>query len=321
MADDFLDSFYLPAEYLCTISKENAEILNTALKGKIKFRPSLKRLLSIFKEDISEVYLPETKTAKKEVKDTVNAKLIAKTKRYRYIKHHFTQISFAVLAIVLVAGITISLVNSELNRPTTKGLTSVQVVESFYTSLNRLETVKIEECISKSAGKQITNIAANLYVTNKMQAAYNRGMKYYTPAQWIAEGTPDRSSIYGITQLKINGIESTANADWLENNLKIPLEDVEPGAAENFSVEYYIVMTEDPETLTAIKYKDSVALTFVKDKWIITKLERDGISYDYDKAQFIQDLSENKTDSYPWYPTQKEFEAAKAELAAQAAIF
>ena len=321
LADDFLDSFYLPAEYLCTISKENAEILNTALKGKIKFRPSLKRLLSIFKEDISEVYLPETKTAKKEVKDTVNAKLIAKTKRYRYIKHHFTQISFAVLAIVLVAGITISLVNSELNRPTTKGLTSVQVVESFYTSLNRLETVKIEECISKSAGKQITNIAANLYVTNKMQAAYNRGMKYYTPAQWIAEGTPDRSSIYGITQLKINGIESTANADWLENNLKIPLEDVEPGAAENFSVEYYIVMTEDPETLTAIKYKDSVALTFVKDKWIITKLERDGISYDYDKAQFIQDLSENKTDSYPWYPTQKEFEAAKAELAAQAAIF
>ena len=321
LTEDFLDNFFVPTEYLCSISKENAETLNTALKGKIKFRPSLKRLLSIFKEDISEVYLPETKTAKKEVKDTVSAKLIAKTKRYRYIKHHFTQISFVVLAIVLVAGITISLVNSELNRPTTKGLTSVQVVESFYTSLNRLETVKIEECTSKSAGKQINNIAANLYVTNKMQAAYNRGMKYYTPAQWISEGTPDRSSIYGITRLKINGVGSTANADWLENNLKIPLEGVEPGATENFAVEYYIVMTEDPETLTVIEYKDSVALTFVKDKWIITKLERDGISYDYDKAQFIQDLSENKTDNYPWYPTQEEFEAAKAELAAQASGF
>lgn len=320
LTEDFLDCYFVPAEYVCSISKENAEILDTALKGKIKFRPSLKRLLGIFGEDIAVVYLPETKTAKKEAKDKADAKLVSRIKRSRYIRRHFTQIAIAVLSVVIAAVITISIVNTELSRPTTKGLTSVQVVESFYTSLHHLETVDLEECITKDAGKQIKNIATNLYVTSKMQSAYNQGLSFLTPAQWILKGTPDRSSIYGITHLKINGAESSTNADWLENNQKIPLADVEKGAAESFNVEYYVVMTEDPENITILEYKDSVELTFLKDKWIITKLERNGIESKCNRAKFIQDLSEDKTESYPWFPSQQDFDTAKAEIAAQAAF-
>ena len=153
-----------------------------------------------------------------------------------------------------------------------------------------------------------------------MQSAYNQGLSFLTPTQWILKGTPDRSSIYGITHLKINGAESSTNADWLENNQKIPLTDVEKGAAESFNVEYYVVMTEDPENITILEYKDSVELTFLKDKWIITKLERNGIESKCNRAAFIQDLSEDKTESYPWFPSQQDFDTAKAEIAAQAAF-
>lgn len=317
LTEDFLDCYFVPAEYVCTISKENAEILDTALKGKIKFRPSLKRLLSIFKEDISEVYLPETKTAKKEAKDKANAKLISRTKRSRYIRRHFTQIAIAVLSVVIAAVITISIVNTELSRPTTKGLTSIQVVESFYTSMHSLQTESLDECISKDAGKDVKSIVTNIYVTSKMQTA--QGLRFFTPAQWITVGTPDRSSLFGITHLKINGVETAVNADWLANNKKIPL-DVQKGSKESFTVDYYLVLTEDPENITILEYKDSVELTFVKDKWIITKLDRNGIESKCNRAAFIQDLSEDKTESYPWFPSQQDFDTAKSEIAAQAAF-
>ena len=126
LADDFLDSYFIPAEYICSISKENAEILNTALKGKIKFRPSIKRLLSIFNEDISSVYKAETKTAQKEIKDKASTKISKKVGRSRFFRKHFAQIAAAFIAVIVVAVAVLSIVNTERSRPTTKGQTSFQ---------------------------------------------------------------------------------------------------------------------------------------------------------------------------------------------------
>ena len=320
LADDFLDSYFVPAEYICPLSKDNAEILDTALKGKIKFRPTLKRLLSIFGEDISGVYQAESKTAQKEIKDKAYSKISKRIGRSRFFRKHFAQIAAVFIAVILVTAGILSIVNTEMSRPTTKGQTAFQVVESFYSSLNHLETVRLEECISKAAGKEIKGIVTNLYVTSKMQSAYNSGQGIMTPAQWIIKANPERTSVYGITRLKINGIESNTSADWFQNVQALPL-NIENGTNEHFDAEYYLVYTDNPETITIVAYKDSLELTFIKDRWLITKFERNETPSECDKAQFFKDLSENKTGSYAWFPTEKELEAGKAELAPQPVLF
>ena len=130
----------------------------------------------------------------------------------------------------------------------------------MYSSLNHLETVRLEECISKDAGKEIKGIVTNLYVTSKMQSAYNSGQGIMTPAQWIIKANPERTSVYGITRLKINGVESNSSADWFQNAQALPL-DIQNGTKEHFDAEYYLVFTDDPETITIIAYKDSLGRT------------------------------------------------------------
>lgn len=320
LSEDFLDNYFIPSEYVCSISKENAEVLNTALKGKIKFRPSLKRLLKIFREDISSLYINGSKTAESTAKEKAVKKLTSKINRIRYFRHHFTQISIAGIAILIFAGITISIINNEAERPTTKGLTSFQVVESFYSALNHLDTTNLDECISKDAGKQIKNVAATLFVTSKMQSAYNQGQGFFTPAQWIIKASPDKTSVFGITHLKINGINSSSSADWMENNLKIPL-DIKKGSKESFQAEYFLVMTEDPENITVSLYNDSLELTFQKDKWIITKYDRNSTTTTCNKAEFFEDLANKDTASYDWFPSEEELNIGKAELQAQVVVF
>ncbi|MBR6215677.1 MAG: hypothetical protein IKQ84_04630, partial [Spirochaetaceae bacterium] len=110
------------------------------------------------------------------------------------------------------------------------------------------------------------------------------------------------------------------SADWFQNVQALPL-NIENGTNEHFDAEYYLVYTDNPETITIVAYKDSLELTFIKDRWLITKFERNETPSECDKAQFFKDLSENKTGSYAWFPTEKELEAGKAELAPQPVLF
>jgi hypothetical protein len=319
LTENFLDSFFIPAEYLCTISKENAEILTNALKGKIKFRPTLKRLLSIFGEDLSAIYMEETKTANSEIKEKFYSNQVKQIKKIRFFKKHFTQISVSCIAVVLIAIVTIYMVNTELERPTTKGLTSLQVVESFYSAFNHLDTIALDECFSKKSGKQIKNAIATIYVTGKMQSVYNRGHGFLTPAQWIVNASPE-SSVYGITHLKINGNTTIASADWFKNNQKNPLE-IENGKTEHFDIEYYLIFTEQPEIISISTYKDSLELTFIKNKWLITTLDRSSTTENCNKSKFFEDLANNNTESYKWFPSEEELKIGEAELNAQVIVF
>lgn len=315
LSEDFLDSYFVNSEYACSIAKEKADILNNALKGKLKFRPTLKRLLTIFDRDLNSLYLSETKTSTADAKNKFCKKQNSRIAKNRYFRHHFTQISIAGIITVIVAICVISFINSERERPNTKGLTSFQVVESFYSSLNHLDTIPIDECLSKKAGKEIKEITSSIYVTSKMQSAYNYSAGFLTPAQWIIKASPNKANVFGITQLKINGQKGCSSADWFENNQKIPL-DIQEGTKEYFEVEYYLLITEDPESITIFTYKDNLELTFAKKKWLISSLERNFTTDYCDKAKFFEDLANNDTDGYIWFPSAEELEFGKTELAA-----
>ena len=129
------------------------------------------------------------------------------------------------------------------------------------------------------------------------------------------KASPNKANVFGITQLKINGQKGCSSADWFENNQKIPL-DIQEGTKEYFEVEYYLLITEDPESITIFTYKDNLELTFAKKKWLISSLERNFTTDYCDKAKFFEDLANNDTDGYIWFPSAEELEFGKTELAA-----
>lgn len=312
ITEDFLDENFIPLEYVCSAKEEITSLIDSGLKGKNKYRPTLKKLISKLPDTLEEIYEPIKNNAAEKL-EKFTTKLNSRIKRTRFIRKNITPISLGAITLVLILGFALSLVKNAQERANTIGLTAIQTVESYYSAMNHLNTEEFEACVTKEAGESMIDIITSLYVIGKVQSAYGESQGYVTPAQWMLSNNKANDFVFGLTHLKIDGEIADSSAKWMHTlNKDVPGGKV--GDKEEFVVTYYLFTSEGEEGLKIYYHEDKVYTEFLKDRWQVVEVVQQAEELPFKMEPFLVDFENNDTEKYEWFPTPDELKKAEEEI-------
>ncbi len=199
-------------------------------------------------------------------------------KRRRFMRRHGVKLAVAVTAILIAAISAVGIVKSN-NRPTTKDMTAMEVVHTFYSALHNLDTLTLDSCGSRAALKNYSNMAATLFVTGKMRQAYENKPSFLTPEQWVASDNPLDYWVFGLTHLTV---ESEDPAAYAKNAQK--------GDTTQITARFYILAEEGQHNYRVAAYTDRLMLEYGKKYWQITRIDSRSEDVDFDAELFVQRL-------------------------------
>ncbi|MBM7023772.1 hypothetical protein [Treponema sp. Marseille-Q4523] len=218
----------------------------------------------------------------------------------RAFRRNAGTIAVCFAASALIAFFAFSAVRNARHRPSAVGLTSFEVAEAFYEAIHTQNVELVGAMSSGKVSKRYGDIVGGIYVINKTRSAYDPKNGIVTPEAWFAslseENVEARRDVYGITSFTLDGKESSLEVRVPERSEKrtpvrseggAPLDD---GAQAAHTAEYYTVRT-DGETGDFIveRNRDTVRLTYKKNRWAVTEIEEDEDDVPVDTAAFKSD--------------------------------
>jgi hypothetical protein len=135
--------------------------------------------------------------------------LTVKTRRF-VIRN--TAIIAGVAAVLLIVGLFVnSMIASRRGLPTTGGMESRQVVETYYGAFGALDHTLMEACVINKAGKGDIDMVTRYFVTSRVRQAYEYGnVTFMSARDWFASGSPPTGAqIFGVTDLGITRLGGT----------------------------------------------------------------------------------------------------------------
>ncbi|MGI0529730.1 hypothetical protein [Treponema socranskii] len=245
----------------------------------------------------------------------------------RAFRRNAGTIAVCFAASALIAFFAAGAVRNARHRPSAVGLTSFEVAEAFYEAIHTQNVELVGTMSSGKVSKRYGDIVGGIYVINKTRSAYDPKNGIVTPEAWFAslseENAETRRDVYGITSFTLDGRKASLTVRVPERCEKrtpvrsegsAPLDD---GAQTAHTAEYYTVHT-DGETGDFIveRNRDTVRLTYKKNRWAVTEIEEDEDDVPVDTAAFKSDaicaLQKYGEDAalaasalkktYPWVP-------------------
>ena len=331
---DFFDNNFLPVHYCVNgIDSELAGEINRALRlnstavnipGKRKkgkssedLRPKadfpLEKLEAAFKLSQSQAANGGDKDFEEKVaafKKSQNSKINTK----RTIKRNSTTIIVALAAIIIVAVVTINTIKTRGTDLTSVGLTSTQTISAYMNGVNEKDTMLLSDFGDGKAAISFADMVSRIYVLHKQRITFgDNGFGY--PANWLFYITDDskyqRSGVYGVTNLKIDGKQ----AEYVEqihkkNEKATPLTQeggitLQDGSTSVHKIEFYMIYTEGEEVDYLVdKVTDTITLTYKKNRWIITDIEETkrqklGVDCAKFKADYFEQLKQSNGEVIP----------------------
>ena len=350
---DLLDRNFLPLELSINgINKELAAAVNNGLKlnsnsvnipgKKAKGKRSEDlvpqkdfplELLATAKENLS------TNLSDEAFEEKVNSykKLQnSKVKTKRTLRRNTTAFLAGLIALVVVIIYARSSYISYLNDYTTKGLTSVQTIQTFFKGINTLDIPLMQTFVNGKSANRYLDSVSNVYVISKQRQSNGDDNGFQKPARFFVMLTNSSMlsmiGLYGVTNVKIDGKQYDEYIDLKLNKEQPEIITQEQGVTINkgdksvHSVEYYTLHSEGTNNdIYVTKNKDTFTLTFKKNKWIITDIEtsQTDISLDSDlfKSEYFNLIIQNDGDAvktinqmsfkYDFLPTEKEMTVEK----------
>ncbi|GHV43822.1 hypothetical protein AGMMS49546_26550 [Spirochaetia bacterium] len=189
-----------------------------------------------------------------------------------------TGICAAALIVVLIVR---SVVASHADLPTTAGMESAEVVQSYYGAFGEMDHTLMDACVFKKAGKGDIEMVTNFYVINKVRQAYEytAGAVAVIPAQqWVDSGAgPTASPVFGVSDLQIRKTEGDESGDEIHYRASFILWLPEPGNAEAPDTPAGNAQAEAAPALPkGYPYTDELKLIRRKGAWRITEINREG---------------------------------------------
>lgn len=234
-------------------------------------------------EEITE-FRKEAQAAESSKTKLIKSKRFLRAKRTILIA---TSISIAVVALIIG-----NLRKTSLEKPTTKGLTSLETVEMYYTALNELNVDAARNCTLNLSTH--VDAISNSFLKSRTRSMYDRRSDTVTPAAWLIKNQT-RHHIFGLSQFYINkkkgsllieGPKKNTNPKAITNENEVQLKD---GDKKVFNAEFIILDTTGEDLLTAIKTKEKVEVTYKKDRWVLSSIETIALPKEFKMSEFIDD--------------------------------
>jgi hypothetical protein len=170
----------------------------------------------------------------------------------------------ALLAAFLTAG---SLVKSHAELPTTRGMSSEQVIASYYRAFGELDHAMMDACVIKGAGKNDIDMVLNLFVIGKIRQAYewDAAPALLSAEEWKSRGAlPAEARVFGVTDLRIDPLSGGEEADEIRRRARytlwLPYQDEDGG--------------ETPALPRGVAYADELTLIRNRGNWRISAIRR-----------------------------------------------
>jgi len=239
------------------LKKEIGRFILTAIDKNSISRPSLEKWteeLTTWSGSGTDIELSEDEKENRRI-EAKRFEVEAKKKyaRKRFLHRNRTKLLIGIIAGVAVIWLGTSILKNILAPPVTAGLTSREVVELYYTSINSLDTVTMEDCLDKNLDVQEEEEALNLHVITKIRQAYEGSSGFIDADTWVKSGRPpfeENQIVYGIAELKITKEK--------EDTFLVSYEKWQPGADSN----------------KGVYHKDRVFLRNTGKYWVITGFEK-----------------------------------------------
>lgn len=340
--NDILDKKYLPLEYAVKgINLNAAGILNRALtlkKDDEKLLPKnfsrqiLKSFISAKNSGSENLSDDDFEKRKTEYLSNLNAKIMRKRK----IRKNSGRLMAAGILFAFFIMILFSSVRNHGNQPSTMGLSPVQVTECFFESINQKDIQVMDAITRGKRFKPYISAVTNMHVANAASQAYTFTSVNLEPEKWFFyaadEASFNKTSLYGISNLVIDGYSSLLDAKTSKNKDKIsPTCDSSDreGSTKSLNLSYYIVQTNGESGEIEVEYaKGSVTLTLQKKRWLLTDINvtADPLPFSTSefKSEYFSALERNQKDviktcselsfRYPWIPSTAVLEKQEKEL-------
>jgi hypothetical protein len=331
---DIFDRKFLPLEYCINgIDSELASAVNNGLrlnstavnvpgkrkKGKTseELRPEadfpLEKLEEAFR--LSQKQAEEGKD--KAFEEKVAAYLKSQTSKIntkRTIKRNSTTIAVIVAALVIVAVVIGNTIKTRGSDYTSIGLTSSQTISAYMNGVNEKDTMLLSDFGDGKSINSFSDTVSRIYVMHKQRLTFgDNGFGY--PANWLFYITDDakyeRSGVYGVTNLKIDGKPAEHVAKLYKKNEKPePLTQeggitLVKGSTSVHKIEYYMIYTEGEDVDYMVdKISATVTLSWKKNRWVITDIEENkkqglGVDCNKFKADYFSELKRSGGEVIP----------------------
>lgn len=168
-------------------------------------------------------------------------------------------------ATILVLVVPATILRNSLRPRATAGYSPAQVVEAFYTSVNTLDHITMEDAVVDDAGRSLIREVTNLYVIDRQRLSVEFQSAFIDVQQWLDDGAPEPGNSrvpYGVVDLTIEALPAT-------------------GDEQAFRASYYRflpAMPEDPEgppparPYEVYEAVDLLRLRLDRDDWVIYEI-------------------------------------------------
>jgi hypothetical protein len=175
----------------------------------------------------------------------------------RFVTRNTAVISgLLIAAFALFLGVR-SFIKAQEERPTTIGMTPLEVVETYYGSFGALDHETMSACVLKKAGKGDIEMVINFFVITRVRGAYEAGglNNFISAGDWFEAGSPETDkTVFGVTDLHIKPLREREGEVHMEAS-------------------YTLWMPDNLSQGTPVT--DRLSLSFNKDRWRIAAIERE----------------------------------------------
>ncbi|MDR1466522.1 MAG: hypothetical protein LBI40_02755 [Treponema sp.] len=193
------------------------------------------------------------------------------TKIRRFFKKNRAVIFGAASAVVVAVIVVTSVILDRSNLPNTKGMTPLDVVETYYTAMGNLDHLVMSGCVLKKAGKDDIDMATELFVLSKVRQAYEVGKppSIISAEVWLQSGAqPTIAVVFGTSHLKVQPLDTdTADGEVsFRAEYKLWAPAFNPSSNDE-TIDSPRVPGEQPRI-------DEIKLVLRKDEWRIAEIKR-----------------------------------------------
>ena len=202
----------------------------------------------------------------------------------RTIRRNLAKIITVAIVTVVVAGLAVNLVKTNQDQYTTTGLTSTQTIQGFFMGVNIKSITLLSNFVKGKRPEKYVDVVSQIYVIDKQRKIYDKDNGYANPANWLLYSTTAlkfaNSSVYGVTQLKIDGKSYPMQVKLHKKNEKIePLTKegnvtLDKNSKSVHKVEYFLVHSEGENNGFVVEaVTDTFTLSYLKNRWVITDID------------------------------------------------
>ena len=327
--EDYYDGNFIPLEYVL-------ENCNTLEVQKISNNLRLQRIKN--KKSSQPISLPSFEQLQLNTGDTTKndtskklQKYSSTVKRNRFVRKYGFSAVASLVACLVILYIATSTYKTEMNKPTTKGLSAFDVVNTFYTAYNEQNVPLADATIKGKKLQDFITILSGYFINSQMRSSYEADAGSLPINQWFYVKDTTNYWPFGITHLILSNdsqeIMGNVSFDYpVKKDAKIALNE-KKGTTKTIFAEYYLIKSEGSRRLIVQKMNDEIELLFTNKKWNIvnytSRVERIPLSNknfftDYDalatEGKTIPEIIEVLQKTYEWLPTKTAVEKGKKEL-------